>query len=107
VTLQNSVITVVSTPQNASLAFGPGVWQFEQLTTVRGSTNEPVTVSGARDGAVILVDATGYVEVYNGPRLDEAAINGLSLAFLTVGVLLFCRWVVRSWGRGLVGGAVE
>lgn len=108
ITVHSDAPLIVSTPTSASLAFSAGRWEFEQLTTVRGGTNAPVNVSTARDGAVITIDASGWVEVYPGPNLSEAAVWGLGLSFLTVGMILFTRWVVRRWGNALVSsGGIE
>ena len=107
VTLQTTVPCIVVTPQNSSLAVGAGEWHFDHITSVRGSTNVPVTVSQVRDGGVVVVDQTGYVEVYEGPRYDEAVVWGFAVAGLSIGMVLFVRWVIRRWGRGLNGGGVE
>jgi len=107
VTLETTVPCIVVTPQNSSLAVGVGTWHFDQLTSVRGSTNVAVSTSSVRDGGVVVVDQTGYVEIYGGPDFGVAAIQGFSVALLTIGILLFARWVVRRWGSATSGGNVE
>jgi len=104
VTIENAVSTIVSTPGNASLLLVPGVWHFDQVTTVRGGTNAVVNTGSVRDGGVIVVDSSGWLDIYEGPRLDEASIKGFAIALLTVGMVLFVRWVLRRFGRAVNGG---
>lgn len=106
ITLETVNGAIVSTPQNSSLFFGPGTWHFDQLLTVKGSTNPPTDVSLVRDGGIVAVDSAGVVEVYMGPDLASSALWGFAAAFVTVGMVLFSRWVIKRFGGALLSGGL-
>jgi len=55
------------------------------------STN---TMSGLRDGAVILVDSSGFVSFTDGADLVAAGVLGFDLCIGTLGIIMATRWVL-------------
>jgi len=108
ITVNAGCTIVVEHPTDGSLAFPAGVWQFDRVTSVRGTTNEVIDRSGLVDGAVLLVDINGWQTVSTtGVNLAGPAALGLISALMTEGLLLALRYVIRFISGSLGGGTVE
>jgi len=95
ITVQAGCPIVVEHPVSGSLAFPAGIWQFDELTTLRGTTNAIVDVSTLADGSIVVVDLNGWQSVLPGVSMQGPAINGFVVALMSVGLLLGLRSVIR------------
>lgn len=110
ITVQNQGPVVVGTESGEVALTNVGSWVFTDLQYVTGPgwTNFH-TNQGLRDGAVILVDVSGRVQVTDGPDLVGMSILGFSLAISSIGVAMGIRWAMRKTlsAGGIAGNAVE
>jgi hypothetical protein len=109
ITIQVSGQTFVGTSEGEILLNAPGSYQFPQATYIAAGTNYPVNISATlRDGAVILVDPSGYLRISDGPDLVTAVVSGFSLSIMALGVFMSIRWVWRKvMGAVQVGSAFD
>jgi len=107
ITVHSACPIVIEHPENGSLAFSAGVWQFDRLTTLRGTTNQIINVETYPDGTVVVVDLNGWQSVSPGVDLRGPALSGFILALLTVGLVLGLKYVIRFVSRSFGGGGPE
>jgi len=107
ITIQAGCYIVVEHPVHGSLAYPPGTWQFDQVDTLRGTTNAVIDISGLADGSIVTVDLNGWQSYLQGVDLQGPALMGLVAGLMTVGLFLGVRYVIRFVARSFGGGGVE
>ena len=108
ITVQNAGNVFIGVPGSA-IEFGitnAGTWSFSAISYVSGGTNAAVYFGGTnitlRDGATILVDSGGLVEVVQAPDYWGAASMGFATAVAAIGPILLLRFTVgrfMAWAR--------
>jgi len=102
ITVQTQGPLFVGTPNGERHVSG-GEWEFPAVDYVsRGDTNTPAWFTNLTDGTLISVDTAGFVDVTPGPEIGYWAINGFTVAMLTLGLMMGILWVFRR-----VGAATE
>jgi len=96
ITIETQVPVFVGTPNGERALTDAGQWQFPAVNYVSlGTTNEPAWFTNLSDGTVISVDAGGLVDVTPGPEVGYWAINGFTVAIMSLGIMMGIRWVFR------------
>jgi len=107
ITLQLSTNTFTGI-QGSEFYLSAGQWQLTNLVYVQVGTNSQVDVPVLRDGAVVVVDASGLVTMVDGPDLIGAGMQGFTLAIMTIGLWLGIRFAMKKALSGAnLGSAVD
>jgi len=96
ITLETQVPLFVGTDAGERYVSTAGKWSFESLDYITlGGTNSPVSITNLNDGALVIVDGGGLVSVILGPDVGFMAINGFTVAIMSLGIMMGIRWVFR------------
>jgi len=96
ITVQTQVPLFVGTPNGERAILDAGRWEFSAVDYVsRGDTNTPAWFTNLNDGTLIAVDSGGLVDVIPGPDVGFMAINGFTVAIMSLGIMMGIRWVFR------------
>lgn len=107
ITLQLATNTFAGV-DSGELYLSAGQWQLTNLTYVQVGTNAEVSITGLRDGGVVVVDSFGGVSMVDGPDLIGSAVQGFSLAIMTIGIWLGIRYAMKKALSGAnLGSAVD
>jgi len=96
ITIETQLPIFVGTSGGERFLSTAGEWSFASVNYVSlGDTNTPTYFTNLNDGAFILVDGGGLVDVVLGPDVGYWAVNGFALAVMTLGIMMGIRWVFR------------
>lgn len=102
--LQNGCPVFVGLDDSTELGFtNVGQWTISHVSYVAGGTNLPTSVSGVPQGTVVVVDASGKVNVSYAPDLARIGVWGFATAVTVIGTLLVIRYFGRFLRAGMAG----
>lgn len=90
--------TVIVSNYLGELVYPPGVWVVSEIERLRPGTNQYLTLA-LRDGSTVSVDSFGWVDINQPAPLANAAMQGVILALLLVGVWSVMRWALRVFNQ--------